>query len=335
MPLNASYSSTQIPPWLEAIAKAIAENSSAISREPYRPYNRDRIAPFSKEQMEAQNLSRITGEYKPYFANSRDLLQRSAEAFPDAYQRYKNPHDEAVINRIAQLGGRTLNEQILPALESNFVGLGQHGSLQHRELAARAARDLQENVLAQQTAALQQGYGQAARLHESDRIRAGQAAEGMQNLGRYTQAGRLADITALEHSGQQQQGMQQQHLNTAYNDFLTQRNYPRTQLAEHAAAVQGLPHSNLTYGREQFPNVYQYPTSGPFAGGQPNTIGQLGSLAGQLYGINRMTKKEGGSVKKKKVSKKRSKLGDSPLTHPNFAKHPKVGGKTKIPKRIV
>jgi hypothetical protein len=329
MPIAAQYSSHQIPPWLEAMARSIAEQSRKIAGEQYHPYNNERIAPFSKEQMEAQNLSRRTGEYDPYFARSRQMLERSGEAFPDAYARYRNPYDDAVVNRIGVLGARNFQENILPALSSTFSGLGHFGSSQHQRLAQRAARDVQENVLAQQRAALHQGFGESARIHEADRLRALQAGEGMRDLGRYGQAARFADIAALEHSGQQQQGHQQQHLDTAYNDFLRQRGFPRAQLAEHAATVQGLPHSELTYGRNQFPNQYQYPQSGPFAGGRPNMLSNIGSLAGQLYGISRMGRKEGGSIKKN------PDLGQTSLNTSSFIRQPKVGGKTVIPKRVI
>lgn len=334
MGASSFYNSTQMAPWLEALVKAAGEQSAAISREPYHAYNRERVAPFSKEQMEAQNLSRQTGQYQPFFNEANTLLGRSGESFPQAYQRYKNPYDEAVVNRIGEMGGRTFREQILPALGSTFSRLGQWGSSQHDRLAQRAARDLQENILAQQTQANRQGYNDSARMHEADRMRALQAAEGMQNLGRYTQGARLADISTLQNVGQQQQGLQQQNLDVAYNDFLRQRSFPRAQLSEHTASVQGLPHSNLTYGRESSPNVLQYPNPE----GRPNTLSNIGNLAGQLFGMGRMGRKEGGSVKESssvKAKKKKPLLGGTSLNTSSFVRQPKVGGKTVIPKRIV
>lgn len=331
MPIQAQYSSHQIPPWLEAIAKAIGEQSQAISREGYIPYRGERIAPFSKEQMEAQRLSLNTGSYQPYLRQSHQLLERSGESFPEAYNRYRNPYQNEVVNRLGELGGRTFREQIMPSLESTFVGAGQHGSMQHKRFAERAARDLQENVLSQQRAALHQGYGESARIHEADRLRALQASEGMRELGKFGQAGHLTDIATLEHSGEQQRGLAQANLDTAHQDFLRQRAFPRAQLAEHAGAIQGLPHSQLTYGQNQFPNTYQYPTSGPYAGGQPNTLSNIGNLAGQLYGINQMRRKKGGSIPKQKPMK----LGKNTLMTSSFVRHPKVGGKHSIPRRIL
>lgn len=333
MPISSQYSSTTIPPWMEALARSIGEQSQKIASEQYHPYKSPRIAPFSKEQMEAQRLGRLFGSYEPYLKSSQELTQRAGETFPGVINRYMNPYQEAVVNRIGQLGARQFRENILPALESSFVGMGQHGSLQHRQLAERAARDLQESILARQQAALHQGYGEAAKIHEADRLRALQAAEGMREIGKFGQAGRLTDITSLEHIGEQQRALQQANLDTAYQDFLRQKAFPRQQLAEHAATFQGLPYSQHTYGQQAYPNVLHYPQSSASTGGRPNTLSQIGSLAGQLFGLRQMMRKEGGSIKTKASPTK--KISKNTLNSSSFVRHPKVGGKHSLLKEIL
>lgn len=123
--------------------------------------------------------------------------------------QYMNPYTEQVVNRIGQLAQRNLSENIMPGIEGRYIAAGQLG-YGGRDGAgtpsgmmtdtARAIRDTQEAALAQQTQALQQGYGQAAELSAGDLARQAQLAStagslGTQQQGALAQAGRqMADI---------------------------------------------------------------------------------------------------------------------------------------------
>lgn len=123
--------------------------------------------------------------------------------------QYMNPYTEQVVNRIGQLAQRNLSENIMPGIEGRYIAAGQLG-YGGRDGAgtpsgmmtdtARAIRDTQEAALAQQTQALQQGYGQAAELSAGDLARQAQLAAtagslGTQQQGALAQAGRqMADI---------------------------------------------------------------------------------------------------------------------------------------------
>ena len=67
---------------------------------------------------------------------------------------------------------RQLQEKYLPAVGEEFIKAGQFsvgpGSTRMGEFGARALRDVQENVLAEQAKALQAGYGQAADIFQAD-----------------------------------------------------------------------------------------------------------------------------------------------------------------------
>ena len=124
--------------------------------------------------------------------------------------QYMNPYTEQVVNRIGQLAQRNLSENIMPGIEGRYIAAGQLGYGGRGGAAgtpsgmltdtARAIRDTQEAALAQQTQALQQGYGQAAELSAGDLARQAQLAStagslGTQQQGALAQAGRqMADI---------------------------------------------------------------------------------------------------------------------------------------------
>lgn len=124
--------------------------------------------------------------------------------------QYMNPYTERVVNRIGELGARNLSEQLMPAIEGRYIAAGQLGYGGRNGPqgtpsgmmtdTARALRDTQEATLAEQSKALQAGYGQAADLAGTDLNRYGQLANIAGNLGTSQQqnlaaAGRqMADI---------------------------------------------------------------------------------------------------------------------------------------------
>jgi len=114
--------------------------------------------------------------------------------------QYMNPYTENVVNRIGELGTRSLREQVLPGIEGEMIRAGQFGSTRQAELMGRAIRDATEGISAQQSQALQQGYGQAQQAAQTDLARQAQLASTAGGLGGAQQqallgAGRgMADI---------------------------------------------------------------------------------------------------------------------------------------------
>jgi hypothetical protein len=113
--------------------------------------------------------------------------------------------------------------------------------------------------------------------------------EGIQATGLQTafQQGTQQANTALGQQmqlGALQQGKDQQALDTAYNDFLTQKNYPYQQLSYMSNLVRGTPMGMNTQSQ-----VYQAP---------PSTVSQLAGLGTAAVGAARMAgAKKGGSTK--------------------------------------
>jgi hypothetical protein len=111
-----------------------------------------------------------------------------------------NPYQEQVVNRIGQLGTRALQEQVLPGIESEMIRAGQFGGTRQAEITGRAIRDAIEGISAQQSAALQQGYGQAQQTAQADLARQAQLASTAGGLGGAQQqallgaGSRMADI---------------------------------------------------------------------------------------------------------------------------------------------
>jgi hypothetical protein len=69
-----------------------------------------------------------------------------------------------------------LQENILPGVSDAFIKAGQFGSSRMGELGARAMRDTQEAILAQQAQSAERGYGQALAAAQADLARQAQLA---------------------------------------------------------------------------------------------------------------------------------------------------------------
>lgn len=224
-------------------------------------------------------------------------------------QQYMSPYVDGVVDRIGQLGARNLSEKLMPAINQDFIRAGQYGSSRMMGEVGKALRDTQESVLAQQNEALNQGYTNAQQAFNSDASRlaglaTNQGALGVNYMGQLGNIGQalgnitntqmanmtnagvqqgalaqmmqtlgLRDSAALEAIGQQQQGLNQASLDTAYGDFQKQQNYPIEMLSMMNSMVRGLPYSTTQTSTG----------TGPASVYQPSGLSQIaGALS--LYG---------------------------------------------------
>lgn len=339
MPFNVNYEARDLPVWLKEMYERIAQRSRGLSERAYAPYAGARLARFSPQMLRAHELAQQIGIHEPSYNRSEELANLGAQSFtePGVSERYMNPYENQIVNRIAEEGGRNFREQILPGLEHHFAAHGMHGSSRHRELAQQAARDMQEKVLEAQQAARHRGYETAGRLHASDRARAIEAARQMQDLGINRQAGQLADIEKLQTVGAREQQREQSELDLRHEDYLRHHAFPQQALAEHADIIRGVQAPVHTYQAHQTPPAYEW-----------NKAGQLGHMAAALYGMRQGNQRggqgyrKGGSIKRAskgfpqmpKIPKlgKAKKLGAQSLTQSSLVRQPKVGGKHTMKK---
>lgn len=209
--------------------------------------------------------------------------------------QYMNPYTEQVANRIGQLGLRTLNEQLLPGISDRMIAAGQFGGTRQAELMGRALRDTMEGISAQQTAALQQGYGQALGAAGTDLSRQAQLASTAGNLG-------VQQQSALAQAGQQMGALGQQ-VGGLYNadtanalaaagrmgDIAQQRQQQELAgagaLSQIGQQQQALNQQNLDFARSEWERQQAYPQQqinamqgalGAVAGAVPKTVEQQG-----------------------------------------------------------
>ena len=136
---------------------------------------------------------------------AQPYLQQAGQSSVANIGSYMNPYNDAVTKRIAELGTRNLTENIMPQIEGRYIQAGQLGFGGRGGMGtpsgmmtdtSRAVRDTSADILAQQTAAMQQGYSEAAGLAGTDLSRQSQLAQTAGNLGTQQQG-------ALAQAGQQ------------------------------------------------------------------------------------------------------------------------------------
>ena len=305
----SSTSVSALPDWYSNYAMDILSNQQAISNQPYTLYGAPRIAEMAPQQQQAigmasqaagafqpglQQATQTTQNVDPYLGlyAASPYLQQSGQTSASQVGTYMNPYTDQVVDRIGQVGARTLNEQVLPGIRDKFIGGGTYGGSRNAEMFGRGVRDAMEGISAAQSQALQQGYQGSLGAAQVDLARQGelggniaqqygaagsqQLAQGSQlaNLAAQQQALGITGAGALQAAGAAQQGQAQQNLDLAYQDFLRQQQYPQQQNAALIGALQGVsgavPKATLTEGVQ--------PTT-EFA---PSTAGTAANLAAAL-----------------------------------------------------
>lgn len=221
---------------------------------------------------------------------------RSAEMFGQgAANYYSNPYQQNVTNmalREAQLKG-TLDKN---ALMSGSIGRGTFGGARQALLQAEQNRGLNQQMSDIQAKGSSDAYLNAQAQFNADQARRQQAQQyaaglgqqlygtGLQNilgsasglgaLGTSQQAADISRLGAQQTSAAQQQALAQTRMDTAYQDFLRQRDYPQEQLGFYSNILRGLP-VQLASSTQ----TYQAP---PSIGSQIGGLGLAGLALGKM-----------------------------------------------------
>jgi hypothetical protein len=184
---------------------------------------------------------------------------------PEMIQQYMNPYTSGVVDEMARLQQRNIQERFIPGLKAAMGATGQFGSQRQAQIAGQTMRDMQANLLGQQLGALQQGYGQALGAAQTDLGRMLQAGQAAGNLAGQQQAIGLGGLQALQQLGGIEQAQGQKVLD-----------YPMQQTAQYAGLMAPYAGSLPTTTTAQETGVRGGVTYGP---------SPLATLGGLLTGL--------------------------------------------------
>lgn len=272
---NITDTASVLPAWLQEYTRGLAEQATAVAGQEYQPYvaptnvgtygeASGRIAGFTPAQLQSQqNVISNQGNYQP-------ALSYASQTLPRVIGSYMSPYTDAVVNRIAQLGNQNFTENLLPQVNTTFVGAGQFGSTRNADFTNKALRNTQETILGQQANALESGYQNAATNAMNDLQRQAQIATQTQQL-------RAQDASYLDTIGQQQQQQIQRNMDLANQDYTNQLNYPKQQLSFLSDIIRGTPTNTTSYAA----------TTNP--GAASNTLSPLAAAAQGFLGARALT----------------------------------------------
>jgi hypothetical protein len=256
------------------------------------------------QQKAFANVEQNVGNYQPTLNQATGTLGRASTASPlDAAnqylgnanvdpsqlaRQYMNPYTQDVVNSIATLGQRNIQQNLAPQATAAAVGSGQFGSKRGAEVLGQTIQNANTDILAQQNQALQTGYQNAmanAQKQQALQSQLGQIAGNLSateqanlinaattggNLAGQTQTLGLGDVNALATLGGQQQTIGQ-----------NEQMFPLTALSKQAELMRGLTIPTSTVSTYKGSPLSAAATIGSTIGGlaQPTyTIGPDGKV---------------------------------------------------------
>jgi hypothetical protein len=266
---------TDIPEWVSQAGQETFGQAKALATTPFQPYTGPRISDFSGDETAGFDATRANvGSFQPLMNQAGSFTTQGGQQWgANAAQQYMNPFQQNVtdiaareLNRQADFQTKTDNAA---AVAANSFGGARHGILnaENERNRSQALGDLYSRG---QAAA----YDNAQSMFNADQGRSLQAGQLSGQLAGQQQQLGFGDAAALANIGQAQRGMEQASLDTAYGDYLEQREYPYRQVNFALGALKGTPYETQQY--QQGTSVTPQLSTSPFG----QAAGALGSLVG-------------------------------------------------------
>lgn len=289
-PVNTTTQVIQnLPGYEQAAREALYAKAGEVSQEPYQPYTGPRIADFTPDQQAAFDATRgNVGAFAPGMQAAYGAMSGAATTFPNAnLAAYMNPYSQNVTDIAAREAQRTwdINRQ---QINDAAVRAGAFGGSRHGIAEAEGQRNINQQLSDIYLKGGEAAFRNAGQLFNADADRLLKAGSTYGQLAGLSQGYGLKDAAALSTIGEAQQALGQRNLDTAYQNFLEQRNYPREQVNWLSNIIKGtsLPLGSTTTGQQLVP--------------QSSPISQAAGLATTglgLWGLYKAAFAEGGPVR--------------------------------------
>jgi hypothetical protein len=299
-PASSTTTTQDLPDWAKGHAQEVLNKGAAltdINQNPYQAYGGNRIAGFDPMQQQAfqgarnmtvaPQIGQATAATAGAGLGGLDVAgQATTGGFQNQVGGYMNPYLQyslapqlAEANRQYDISGNQARSQATQA--------GAFGGSREAIMAAENERNRNiglSNIVGQ---GYNTAFGNAQNQYNQN---LGTQLQGYGLLG--TAAGQLGNLGTSQYQqgmginqlqaqyGGQQQAQEQRGLDTAYQDFLTQKNYPYQQLSYMSNLIRGTPMGMNTQSQ-----VYQAP---------PTTAQTVGALGAGAIGLSKLAAKDGG-----------------------------------------
>jgi hypothetical protein len=282
---STGSSNTSLPTDITGYENAVAPNAAALGTQPYQPYQGQLTAGLTPQMTAATGMAGgQSGAWQPYTGMQTGALNsvmntvNPNNSWSSNFSNWMNPYMGNVIGGLEQASNANFSNNIMPAINSQFIGSGNYNSTGNAAALGLGAAQNQANLQGNISNALQTGYGQGLQgylTNQSNSIYGGLgAASGYGNAGSNVYSQGWGDISNLYGIGSQNRNVGQQGLTNEQNLYNQSVQMPYTMLGAANQAMGALP----------WPTSVSGTSNAPLPGAQygPNTLGQLGNLAGGL-----------------------------------------------------
>ena len=302
-PSSQTVTQTNLPEYARPYFENLLQRGQAESYRGYTPYQGQRIAGFTPGQTAVQSEvagMQTPGQFQPATqmttAAGLGSMGAGAQAMgagqqyaqmatdPSQMQSYMSPYMQSVVDTQKQSAIRDAQKQQLGA-SLGAARQGTYGGARQLLAQTERERNLGSQLAQIQAAGSQKAFEAAQQAQQFGANLGLQGIQtGLQGLGQVGQMGAQlgqlgtaqqgADLQRLQAqaaSAGEQRALEQQRMDTAYADFLRQRDYPMEQLNYFSSLLRGLP---VQMGSTQ--TAYAQP---------PSTLQQLGGLGLSALGL--------------------------------------------------
>lgn len=288
-------SQVTIPEYAQPYAERMLGKAEAITGSPYQTYGGQRIAQSTPEQQAARQ--QVAGMQQPgQFGAGTGLVGAGGlsalaagqqymgmATSPEAQQAFMSPYMQNVVDVQKAQAIRDAQQAQL-AQNLGAARQGTYGGARQLLATTERERNLGQNLANIQAAGLQKAYEaaqQAQQFGTTTGLQGAQAATqaglGLGQLGTASQQAALQRAQAQEQFGGLGQAEQQKAMDLAYQDFLTQQQYPYKQLGFMSDILRGSANLAATGGKA----IYEAP---------PSMLSQVGGLGLGALGLYNLTK---------------------------------------------
>lgn len=259
---------TQIPEWVSQGGQKLFNEASELAKQPYPAYTGARVAPFTADENTGFQLSRDSvGAWQPYMDSANSQLAAAGETWsPAAAQRYMDPYAINVSDIVARKAKEAYDVEKM-GQNARAVQAGAFGGARHGVNDVLGQEKYLQTVGDIYTTGLSNAYDRAGQLFQADRGRDMEIAKGYGQLGQLGQQMTGTDIANVMATGGQQRQLGQLSLDTAYQDYLNQRQWPYQQVNFALGALSGTPYDKTSTQSSSGQQIVQSPSvAGQLAG---------------------------------------------------------------------
>jgi len=228
---TSTVTQTNIPAYMEGPIKGLAADAAAVADRPYQAYQGPRIAGFNNYQNQAMGLaSAMPGQVGGMINNGYNKLNAVDTQFgADDAARYMNPYTSNVIDAMQARAQEDFMRQ-QNSLAAQKAKAGTWGSSRFGVQSAIGEDLFNKTMMEQRYKGLADAYDKSYNMWSGDRNAGMQQATGLGQLGAQYGSSVGQATNQLGQMGDERQAVQQVGLDTAYQDFVNQRDWDKNQL---------------------------------------------------------------------------------------------------------